>query len=64
MAKKVELKLKKIGETLTQFVLKDEESGLLIRVPKESKNIPPKSIIIGTADVTGDVKKFVRGLKK
>jgi len=58
------VKLSKIGETLTQFILKDEESGLLIRVPKEAKNIPEKSIIIGTDDVTDDVKKFVEGLKK
>jgi len=71
MAKKEEkvlekrvVRLTKIGETLTQFTLKDEESGVQIRVPKETKNIPPKSIMIGTSDVTEDVKKFVEGLKK
>jgi len=58
------VKLVKVGETPTQFVLKDEDTGILIRVPKDAKAIPKGSVVIGTEDVTKDVKAFVRKLAR
>jgi len=49
--------MKIAGETANALII--EDSGYIVRVPKDPKAIPEKSIIIGTADKTKDAVKLV-----
>jgi len=57
-------KFELVGKSPNQFILKEVESGVIVRVPKDPGKIPAKSVLIGTEDLTGEVKKMVAKLAK
>jgi len=59
-----EIVLEKVEESANMISLLHSDSNQIIRVPKDPKNIPDKSIIIGTTDITSEVKKLVKKLVK